>query len=316
MPRVRARDLRVAPALCLGLTLLASPACASDQLHTISVAGVERSYVLHVPPPAVSGAPLPLVLVLHGAGGNGRIIAQQSGFSEEADWRGFVAVYPNGSHGAVASAFAFGQPRFLVWNAGLCCGWAAEQRIDDVGFMRALVAEVSRRVAIDPRRVYAAGMSNGGMMAYRLACEASDVFAAVAVVSGALVAPGCAPSQPVSVIHFHGTADDIVPIEGGRGILTPPGRGYPSAESAIAFWRAANGCDPAARDSAPRSGVRRTRYTGCHEGSGVDYFVIDGGKHAWPGGDRISVILPPVSPAISATPAIWEFLASHPKPER
>jgi polyhydroxybutyrate depolymerase len=257
---------------------------------------------------------LPLVVVLHGGGGNAWVTRTQTAFSEEADWRGFAVAYPNGSHGAVASLFSLGKAKFLVWNAGSCCGWASENGIDDVAFVRAVVADVARELPIDRKRVFATGISNGGMMSYRLACEASDVFAAVGVVSGALVSPDCAPKEPVSVIHFHGTDDSYVPLGGGPGRLTPPGFEYPPTASAIAFWRAADACDPMPSVSAPRPGVRLAHYAGCREGSAVDYYELDGGKHSWPGGERLSLLLPSASQAIAATPLIWEFFATHPKP--
>ena len=301
--------------LALALALaLAGTAAAGDVERRLTVDGRERSYLLHLPPTSGSGEPLPLVVVLHGGAGNAWAIRKQTGFCEEADWRGFAVAYPNGSHSAVASVMLLGQAKFLVWNGGSCCGWATEHAVDDVGFVRALVEDVARQLPIDRKRVFAAGISNGGMMSYRLACEASDVFAAVGVVSGALVSPGCAPRKPVSVIHIHGTADTYVPLRGGPGRFTPPGYEYPPTASAIAFWRAADGCDSAPSLSSPAAGVRLTRYQGCRGGAAVDYYELEGGGHSWPGGDRLSLILPPVSHAIAATPVLWEFFATHPKP--
>ncbi|HTO71192.1 MAG TPA: PHB depolymerase family esterase [Myxococcota bacterium] len=283
-----------------------------DHPRTLRFAGEERSYLLHVPPKLAE--PLALVVVLHGGGGNARATMVQTGFSREADLAGFVAVYPNGSHGTFASLLAVGQPKFLVWNGGSCCGFASEQQIDDVGFVRAVVREVEVALPVDPKRVYATGISNGGMMSYRLACEASDVFAAVGVVSGALVTPGCAPAQPVSVVHFHGDADDYVPLAGGPGKLSPRGFAYPPAEAALAFWRQADGCAEAPAEATPRPGVHTRVYGGCRAGTEVAFYRIDGGKHSWPGGDRLSVVLPDVSDAIAATPVIWDFFTTHPKP--
>ncbi|HXZ84654.1 MAG TPA: PHB depolymerase family esterase [Myxococcota bacterium] len=289
----------------------AAPPAPGDSARRIAWAGEERSYLLHVPPRLAD--PLALVVVLHGGGGNARAVMLQTGFSDAADLHGFVAVYPNGSQGTFASLFAVGRPKFLVWNGGSCCGFASEHRIDDVGFVRAVVADVERELPIDRRRVYATGISNGGMMSYRLACEASDLFAAVGVVSGALVTPSCAPAEPVSVVHFHGDADHYVPLAGGAGRLTPRGYAYPPTESAIAFWRAADGCGAEPSESTPRPGVHLRSYGDCRSGTEVAFYLIDGGAHSWPGGDRVSVILPEVSQAIPATPVIWDFFASHPK---
>ena len=310
---------RICVALCLGLGLVlgAAAARASDVLRSISVSGVERSYLLHLPPIAGSGVPLPLVVVLHGRGGDARVTAALTGFSDEADWRGFAVAYPNGTNGEVAPPLAPERPKLLVWNAGLCCGWAVDHAVDDVRFVRTLVAAIAREVAIDRQRVYATGLSNGGMMAYRLACDASDVFAAVGVVSGALVTPGCAPSEPVSVIQLHGSADEILPIAGGPGGPGgPAGMTYPSAQSAIAFWSAADGCDSKPSESRPAPGIRLARYGGCRAGTAIEYYELEAGKHSWPGGDRVAVPLAPALHRFAATPVLWDFFASHPKRPR
>jgi polyhydroxybutyrate depolymerase len=306
--------VRAALALLLGLcafSATAAPPAPGDSAHRLTWRGEERSYLLHVPPHPAQ--PLALVIVLHGGGGNARAAMAQSGFSDAADANGFVAVYPNGSHGTFASLLAVGAPKFMVWNGGSCCGYSVEHQIDDVGFVRAVVAEVERALPIDPARVYAAGISNGGMMSYRLACEASDLFAAVGVVSGALVLPSCAPRDPVSVVHLHGDEDGYVPLRGGPGHLTPRGFAYPPTAKGIGFWRKADGCTAEPEESTPRPGVHLSVYGGCRAGTEVALYVIEGGKHSWPGGDRVSVLLPEVSDAISATPVIWQFFATHPK---
>ncbi|HXX48687.1 MAG TPA: PHB depolymerase family esterase [Myxococcota bacterium] len=302
-----------APAAAALLWLAAASAGAGpvpgDSARRIAWAGEERSYLLHVPPHLAE--PLALVVVLHGGLGNARATMLQTGFSDAADVHGFAVVYPNGSHGTFASLLAVGRPKYLVWNGGRCCGFASEHRVDDVGFVRAVVAEVERELPIDPKRVYATGISNGGMMSYRLACEASDVFAAVGVVSGAQVTPRCAPAEPVSVIHLHGDADSYVPLAGGHGQLTRVA--YPPTAQTLAFWRAADGCSAEPRETTPRPGVHLSVYGDCRAGSEVELYRIEGGGHSWPGGDRLSLLLPESSQALSATPLIWDFFASHPK---
>jgi polyhydroxybutyrate depolymerase len=300
---------RIAAALVV-LAALAGAASAADVERGVAVGGVTRSYLLHVPAGAPPDAPLALVLVLHGAGSNAWAVREQTGFAEEADWRGFAVAFPNGSSGEPSR---LGAPPSLVWNAGDCCGFAAERGVDDVSFLREVIEDVARVAPIDRKRVFAAGMSNGGMMAYRLACEASDSFAAIGVVAGALVAPECGPVEPVSVIHLHGSEDSVVPLAGGRGRPDPPGF-YPPAASAFAFWRGANGCDSRESASIPHHGFRLTRAVGCEEGAGVEFYEVAGGKHSWPGGSRPSLILPPSGP-LAATSLIADFFATHPKPE-
>jgi polyhydroxybutyrate depolymerase len=137
-----------------------------------------------------------------------------TGLNEKADEAGFLAVYPNGT----------GEKRSLTWNGGNCCGYAVENQVDDVGFVRALLDDLEKVVTVDPSRVYATGISNGAIMAYRLASELSDRIAAVAPVAGPMGTATCSPRRPVSVMHFHGTDDQFAPCRraGGRGASSRP----------------------------------------------------------------------------------------------
>ncbi|HXF66530.1 MAG TPA: PHB depolymerase family esterase, partial [Burkholderiales bacterium] len=170
---------------------------------------LRRSYLVHVPPQARSGRPLPVVINFHGAGGNARIQKWYSRMDEAAVRHGFIAVYPDGTGG-----IAGGQ---LTWNAGTCCGWAAAARVDDVGFALALLEDLAQRTPLDRTRVYATGLSNGSMMAYRLAAEASHRIAAVAGVAGAMALARFAPAVPVPVMHIHSVDDRRALYAGGLG---------------------------------------------------------------------------------------------------
>jgi polyhydroxybutyrate depolymerase len=290
--------------LALLLCLFGFGASAEDSLHAITVDQTERSYVLHVPRDVKQTAAL--VIVLHGGGGSAKSAIAQTGFDAEADKRGFIVAYPEGS--------ARLNGRFHTWNAGACCGVAVERGMDDVGFIRAMVADIAAAHPIDPKRIYATGLSNGGMMAYRLGCEASDLVAAIAPVSAVIVVAPCEPRFPVSVLHIHGTADRNVPIEGGVGEKSIARYPYPPVERSIAFWAAADDCgkDPIVSSAAP--GVTLRSYPLCTLGIAVDYYVIEGGTHAWPGGKRLAKFLDEPSKAMDATPLIWQFFAAHPKP--
>jgi polyhydroxybutyrate depolymerase len=256
---------------------------------------------------------MPLVLVLHGGGGNAQAVARQTRFSDEADREGFVVGYPNGTDRFRPLMNLIGKRGFLTWNAGGCCGYAMGHNIDDVGFLRAVVAQIEQDYPIDHRRVYAAGISNGGMMVYRLACEASDIFAAIGVVSGVLVKHPCAPRAPVSVIDFHGTEDQYVPINGGVGPKSVIHTVYPPVRDSILFWVGVDQCQVQPLVSRAPEGVLALDYHDCRAGTAVTYYVIEGGGHAWPGGDRIMALLDPPSTAISATAVMWRFFAAHPK---
>jgi polyhydroxybutyrate depolymerase len=281
--------------LLVCLATLAGPARGADFEREFESGGRDREYLLHLPEPN-PGHPLPLVVVIHGAGGSGKLVAINTGFSAAADSHGFAVAYPDGTRSRVSALLTLFRGRHFTWNAGDCCGFAKERGIDDVAALRALVEDATRAAPIDSSRVFAAGLSNGGMMAYRLACEAADVFAAVAVVSGALVTHACAPSEPVSVIHIHGALDQVVPYDGGRGAYTT----YPTTESAIDFWLGADGCDPTPQVSWPADGVTKRRFPNCRAGTEVELIKLESSRHGWPN---------------EATGWAWEFFASHSKPE-
>ena len=226
--------------LGLALTVASAQASTADVRYELAIGGRTRSYVVH-PPPRGNG-PWPLVLSLHGGGGNAHASAEQTGFDDEADRSGFIAVHPEGTGAPRPLLHALGKGFLLTWNAGTCCGFAKEHEVDDVAFIRAVVSDVEQRFPVDEKRIYTAGISNGAMMSYRLACEASDVFAAIGVVAGAQTTSPCRPSRPVSVIHIHGTADENVPVMGGVGRKAFDRAPKPPIENAIRFWAAFDGC--------------------------------------------------------------------------
>jgi polyhydroxybutyrate depolymerase len=264
--------------------------------------GLDRTYVVHVPASYDGSQAVPLVLVLHGSGGSAEIANRISAMSAKSDTAGFLAVYP------------LGTGRSATFNAGQCCGIAGARMIDDVSFMRDVVADVSADYVVDARRVYAAGMSNGAMMAHRLGCEMSDVLAAIAPVAGALEVD-CAPAGPVSAIVFHGTADRIVPYAGGPAGTVPRGMDgdYDPVSTAVDVWATTAGCTGATDEQVSASVVRQVR-TGCLAGYGIELYTVDGGGHAWPGGEPGWVGGDVPSTEVVATDLIWEFFAAHPKP--
>jgi len=290
--------------LALLLCFFASTARAEDSTHSITVDQTARSYVLHVPKSLQS--PAALVIVLHGGGGSAKSAIAQTGFNAEADRRGFLVAYPEGTAGP--------NGRFHTWNAGACCGIAVVRGMDDVDFIRAMVADIAGAYPLDPRRIYATGLSNGGMMAYRLACEASDLVAAIGAVSAVIVVAPCEPPFPVSIIAIHGTADQHVPIAGGVGAKSITRYPYPPVERSIAFWAARDDCGKDPIVSAPAPDVTLRSYPLCTLGLAVDYYVIEGASHAWPGGKRLAKFLDEPSQAIDATPLIWQFFSAYPKP--
>jgi polyhydroxybutyrate depolymerase len=213
-----------APVDCTGATLQ-----AGDHTATLTHAGRERQYLVHVPASYVGATPVPLVLDLHGLTSSARQQASLSGWREKADQVGFIVAHPDGLDGS--------------WNGGdLCCGSSLDAQVDDEGFMRALVQRLSSEACIDPKRVYATGLSNGGAMAHLLACRAADVFAATAPVSMGNGTEPCTPTRPISVIMTRGTQDRLVAYDGGF---------FPSAAQDFEAWRDRNACAGAPEPSEP-----------------------------------------------------------------
>lgn len=308
--------MKTSAILALGLTLLAvsgmSPAATGEgEVHTLDFGGLKRSYMLHMPAMSLPG-PLPLVVVLHGGAGSGAGAAKMTGFSALADQVGFIAVYPDGTDRDRPVLHAMGKPGFLTWNAGSCCGYAQEHNIDDVGFIRAVVTDVEKQHAVDAKRIYATGISNGGMFSYRLACEASDVFAAIGPVAGIVEIPDCRPAHPVAVIDFQGTDDENVPLNGGVGKKEVGKKeDRRPVQYSIDLWVKADGCSVTVKSEHPD--IHLTNYGGCEAGTAVDYYVVQDGGHAWPGGQQMASFLDKPNPNIPATALIWSFFKDHPK---
>ena len=219
------------------LFLCAVPAFADD-LHRFEYAGRERSYHIHVP--ENTEGPLPLVLVFHGALENAFAVEAMTGFTEKAMKEKFIVVYPNGTNEYDGST------RDLTWNGSSCCGYADAENIDDTGFVRVLIEKFKKEYPVDPAKIYATGFSNGALLSYRLACRLSDIFAAVAPVSGSLE-EACSPENPVAVVAFHGTADLKVLYEGGKSPVIYGSKYNTPVSFAREFWAKHSGCGPEPR---------------------------------------------------------------------
>jgi polyhydroxybutyrate depolymerase len=308
MKPVRCGSLLLASALACALGV-GGPALGAgeDRDETIQSGGVQRMYHVHLPPTAPAGARLPLVLVFHGGGGTAKGAARQYGFNQLADARGFVVVYPDGVD--------------RRWNDGRGTTgqpWLNTVLVDDVGFVSATIDRLRNALPIDARRVYATGMSNGAIMAYRLASELSDRIAAIAPVSGPMGTEKCSPRRPVPVLHFHGTNDEFAPFKGGKGEKSLSGTDFYSVEHSIQAWVRANGCkaEPATVElpDKAKDGTRVTRktYGGGKDGAEVVLVVIEGGGHTWPGREPALKLLGKATKNVSANELMWEFFQKHP----
>jgi polyhydroxybutyrate depolymerase len=273
---------------------------AGSSAASIVSGGRTRTYRLYVPANLAASGPAPLVVFLHGGFGDGEQAEGAYGWDAAADASGFVVVYPDG----VSKA----------WNGGTCCGAPQAQDIDDVGFIEDLVGHIEALLPIDASRIYATGISNGGIMAYRLACE-TTLFAAIGPDSATQLVD-CAGAQPTSVIAIHGLDDTRVPFGGGMG----SGVGHvdgPPVPTVIASWRTIDGCGDATTSTA---GAVTTSIAACPDGRAVELITIAGAGHQWPGGKPMNAVVADLldldqpSDALEATAAIWSFFAAHPRP--
>ena len=296
--------------LAISALLVASgPFEPGDHRRSVRVENRMRSYLMHVPPSYNGSTSLPLVLAFHGGGTNERWMANFSGLNEKADDAGFIVVYPRGSGT---------NHRVLFWNGGNCCGYAEQRGIDDVAYVRALLDDLPSVLRIDDKRIYVTGMSNGAIMAYRLASDLSDRIAAVAAVGGPMGTESCDPKRPVPVIHFHGTDDPFVPFEGGLAEKNITDTKFYSVEHSIQAWVRANHCPPEPKitsfpdEAEDGTRVIRKVYGPGIRGSEVVLFVIEGGGHTWPGRKTYWRFLGTSTEDISANDLMWEFFEKHP----
>lgn len=302
MPYARWLSLAVVAVCVVGCGVRhVSAATARDASGVFRSGGMDRTYTLHAP----HGNPVGLVLSLHGGGGTGVAQRNLTGFDAVADARNLVVAYPDGYDKS--------------WADGRGTSPADRRHVDDVGFLVALADKLRNDYDIAPGHVFVTGMSNGGFMSNRLACDRADVFAAIAPVAGTLgVGVACNPSRPVSVWEAHGTADPLVPFNGGA----VRGRGGVShaisAKSMVARWRSADGCrgDPSTQ-VLPNVGddtvVRRSEFGGCTASTEVVFYQVDNGGHTWPGGRQYlpKAVIGPTTRVLDGSEAIAEFFLAH-----
>jgi polyhydroxybutyrate depolymerase len=304
-------------AAALGAAVLAGSvparAGAEDRQGSLLWEGRPRTWTLHVPP-GDAATPRPLVIALHGAGGTGDAFAEETKLGAEADARGFLVAFPDGT-GA--------DPARLTWNAGFCCGYAVLNRIDDVGFLLRLIESVGRDRPVDLRRVYLAGMSNGAMLAYRAAAENSERYAAIATVAGAIGGTNRrgeffqipTPRYPVPLVIVHGRRDPYVLFDGG----VSPVLGYPLRRNlavidALRFWADVDGCPGEPTPSATgRDNLVHTGWTNCAGGGEISLWEITDAEHWWPG----ETPFPRAAAGKSGSFAglLFSFFARHARPD-
>lgn len=300
-------------AALFALSILAQPASALQSVErTLTVDGRDRTYHLHVP--ASHRSPAPLVFVFHGGGGQGSGIERTAGFDEIADREGFIVAYPDGIDRS--------------WNDGRTeapLQGALRKQIDDLAFVRAMLTDIPTVAAIDAKRIFATGMSNGGIFSEYLAAKLSDKFAAIAPVAGGIADPfykEFAPANPVSVLAINGTRDPLVPFNGGN--VTRAGRGKViSVNDAMHLWVVRDGTSAEPQtgmlpDADPTDGCRVSwkKWTGGKNGTEVWLYAEEGAGHTWPGRapNLPKAIVGTVCRDFDASETAWSFFKAHPKP--
>jgi polyhydroxybutyrate depolymerase len=314
------RHLAVGLATCAVLLLFGTHCVAKhgdDQVaRTVKVGELNRTYYLHVPPKLPEDKPVALVLMFHGGGGTPAYAERESQFSPLADREGFLVAYPEG----VGKS----------WNDGRNEQQIAAQRdkVDDLGFIAALLDDVAKNYRVDPKRVYATGISNGAIFSHYLAANLSSRIAAIAPVVGGLSRPASdkfKPEKPVSVLILQGTDDPLVPY-GGGDINVPGGAkraGIVATDLAVRKWVERDGCQGEAikeelPDKDPKDGCRVKKFTYAKGKDGTEVVLcrIEGGGHTWPDGLQYlpERIIGRVCRDINGTEVIWDFFKAHPKP--
>ncbi|HEY9547460.1 MAG TPA: PHB depolymerase family esterase [Solimonas sp.] len=267
---------------------------ASDE-NTINFGGYERHYVVHKPA-GIGDRAVPLVVALHGGVGTGKIMEEQTGLDAVADQHDFIVVYPDGVGRA--------------WNAGSCCAKPMKEKIDDVGFVRAVIADVKHRYKIDATRIYGTGFSNGAMLLHRIACDAPDTFAAIAPVSGGPMVSNCNERRPIPALLIQGRADPRIPWGGGEF----QGSYRPSIKDIVSRLGKRNECTSDEQETSDTNGVQCRTLRGCRSGDEVSWCGIIGAGHQWPGGKTyLKFLLGANNERFNASQKIWAFFSKYRK---
>lgn len=308
---------------CIALLALAACSAAAQQGQrpgkltdeTLKHDGLTRRYLVH---DFSAGKPAPVVIVLHGGGGHPENAVNMSQMDVVAAREHFIAIYPGGT-GAMPGG------KLLTWNAGHCCAYAREKKIDDVGFIAKVIDTLVASGRADPKRIYVTGMSNGAMMTHVLARQLPDRIAAIAPIVGAVFGDEPPPKAPVAAVIFVGATDQNVPAAGGP-LGGPERRGFaanlarrpedhdlaPDIAQAD-YWAKANGCSAPVEISDNKQRAVEVRWDACTTGKPVHFYRVADNGHAWPGGKAGRAEADQPTQAFNASEVMWRFFAANPK---
>jgi len=270
--------------------------------------GHNRKYLLYVPRSLNTKAstPAPLVLFFHGGGGHMEQAAKAYGWRETAEREGFVVAFPNGTS-------AFPRDHLATWNAGHCCGYARDEKVDDIAFVKSVLKDIQAQLQIHPQQIFATGMSNGGMLAHRLACEMADTFRAIAAVAGTDNTVNCQPSRAISVLHIHAMDDSHVLFLGGAGADAfrdiSKVTDFTSVPDTIKRWQQRLNLPATESRVLQQPGVYSDRWQSTDGRIQLQWVVTETGGHSWPGGKAVRGKQP--TTAINANTLIWQFFQAQ-----
>jgi polyhydroxybutyrate depolymerase len=285
----------------------------------IIVEGIEREYLVHVPPVYDRLERWPVVVMFHGGGGNARAAMRETGWNAKADTEGFLAVFPEGTPTDPSRPGRF-RDNPQTWNDGSdrpSVG-ATDRDAPDVTFVSAILADLQDRFSVDPYRIYVTGFSNGASMAFRAARELSPSVAAAAPVAGSDWMTGKVPERYVPILYVTGTADPLNLLEGGEIFIGAKSFGVkPAIQEMIANWAKMHGCPDPRHVVNDEDGVAVVEYGQPGEAAKVVLYTIEGQGHHWPGGQSAlpASLAGRKTAKVNATDVIWAFFESHILPD-
>lgn len=287
---------------------------AGDHDYTVKMGGLLRHYTVHVPPGYNGKTVLPVVVMLHGGGGTSAAAATETGWSAKADQEGFLAVFPNALARDPSKPGSFTcNPQ--LWNDGSDRFYPGQQAPDDVAFLNTMLDELLAKFAVDERRIFVTGFSNGASMTFRVGAELVRRIAAIAPVAGACWLEPLKVGRPISMCYITGTADPLNLIGGGVPKLATGAsdkvraKPKPPVRDSILKWAKAIGCPVTPQKTSAANGVRTEIYGPGRAGAEVVYITVEGLGHTWAGGKSLlpEFMVGQRSAKLKATDVLWDF---------